>query len=198
MAFCIRVLVSKYYILNLFDNKIYTIDTKVNGLKIISKLEFQSNVFDDVRSKFVSAHCIVTLNVLTVTDEIHKRCIFPIFRGLMEKAASFEQKKSWRHTCCNTQSRFLWSRGRHVWSLVRKTRSSEVFFLLGFPWVIGIVIRPFQFFFKFPWCFGWFAVVWDQLYFFDAFPRHENLLSWIESFRLFKMKTIWSWIYLVF
>ena len=55
-------------------------------MKIISKLEFQSNVFDDVHSKFVSAHCIVTLNVLTVTDEIHKRSIFPIFRGLMEKS----------------------------------------------------------------------------------------------------------------
>ena len=28
--------------------------------------------------KFVSAYCIVTSNVLTVTDEKHKRCIFPI------------------------------------------------------------------------------------------------------------------------
>ena len=36
------------------------------------------NVFDDVRNKLVSAHCTVTLNVLTVTDENHKRCIFPI------------------------------------------------------------------------------------------------------------------------
>ena len=42
------------------------------------KLELQSNVFDDVRNKFVYAHWIVTSNVLTVTDENHKRCLFPI------------------------------------------------------------------------------------------------------------------------
>ena len=42
------------------------------------KLEFQSNVFEDIRNKFVSAHCIVTSNVLTVTNENHKWCIFPI------------------------------------------------------------------------------------------------------------------------
>ena len=34
------------------------------------------NVFDDVCNKLVN--CTATLNVLTVTDEIHKRCIFPI------------------------------------------------------------------------------------------------------------------------
>ena len=50
------------------------------------KLEFQSNVFDDVRNRFVSAHCIVTSIVLTVTDENHKLCLFPIlpvFLGLI-------------------------------------------------------------------------------------------------------------------
>ena len=51
----------------------------------IWKLEFQSNVFDDVRSKFVSAHCIVTSNVLTVTDENHKRCIFSMKCSLVVK-----------------------------------------------------------------------------------------------------------------
>ena len=35
---------------------------------------FPSNVFDDDRNK----HCTVTSSVLTVTDENHKRCIFPI------------------------------------------------------------------------------------------------------------------------
>ena len=40
--------------------------------------QLQSNVFDDVRNKLVSAHCTVTSNVLTVTKENHKRCIFPI------------------------------------------------------------------------------------------------------------------------
>ena len=34
------------------------------------------DVFDDIRNKFGSAHCIVTSNVLTVTDENDKRCIF--------------------------------------------------------------------------------------------------------------------------
>ena len=52
-----------------------------SGLKVWNstlKREFQSNVFDDVRNKLVSAHCPVTSNVLTVTDENHKRCVFPI------------------------------------------------------------------------------------------------------------------------
>ena len=42
------------------------------------KSEFQSYVFDDVHNKLVSANCLVTSNVLTVTDENHKICIFPI------------------------------------------------------------------------------------------------------------------------
>ena len=49
-----------------------------SGLKINFEKEFQSNVFEDVRNKLISAHCTVTSNVLTVTDENHKRCIFPI------------------------------------------------------------------------------------------------------------------------
>ena len=40
--------------------------------------EFQSNIFDDVRNKLVSAHCTVTSNVLTVIDENYKLCIFLI------------------------------------------------------------------------------------------------------------------------
>ena len=40
--------------------------------------EFQTNVYDDdVRNKLVSAHVIVTSNILAVTDENHDRCIFP-------------------------------------------------------------------------------------------------------------------------
>ena len=37
------------------------------------KSTFQSFVVDDVRNKLVSAYCIVTSNVLTVTDENHIR-----------------------------------------------------------------------------------------------------------------------------
>ena len=33
---------------------------------------------DDVHNKLVSAHCTVTTNVLTMKDENHKQCIFPI------------------------------------------------------------------------------------------------------------------------
>ena len=40
-------------------------------------------VFEDVRNKLVTAHCTVTSNVLTVTDENHKRCIFSMFRSLI-------------------------------------------------------------------------------------------------------------------
>ena len=54
--------------LNLFENESYIMDVKVNGLKINLKLEFQSNVFDDVRKRFVSAHFIVTSNVFTVRN----------------------------------------------------------------------------------------------------------------------------------
>ena len=66
-----------------FNNDAFTywiylmIDVKVNGLKINLKIGV-SNVFNDFRNKFVSAHCIVTSNVLTVTDVYHKRFIFPI------------------------------------------------------------------------------------------------------------------------
>ena len=34
--------------------------------------------FADIHNNLVSAHCTVTLNVLTVTDENYKQCIFPI------------------------------------------------------------------------------------------------------------------------
>ena len=38
------------------------------------KKGLQSYVFDDVRNKLVSAHCTVTLNVLTVTDDLASLC----------------------------------------------------------------------------------------------------------------------------
>ena len=44
----------------------------------LRNLNFQSYVFDDVRNKLVSIHCNVRSNVLTVTDENRKRCIFTI------------------------------------------------------------------------------------------------------------------------
>ena len=31
-------------------------------------------VFDDIHDKLILAHCTATSNVLTVTDENHKRC----------------------------------------------------------------------------------------------------------------------------
>ena len=59
---CINLyLVEKVYTANFFS--IHCVNT--NGLK----LNFQSSVFDDVRNKLFSAHCTVTSNVLTVTDE---------------------------------------------------------------------------------------------------------------------------------
>ena len=47
------------------------------GLKIDFEIGISIQCFDDVHNKLVSAHCTVTLNALTVTDENHKRCIFP-------------------------------------------------------------------------------------------------------------------------
>ena len=49
-------------------------------LKYTLNLQFQSDGFDDVRNtwRVVLYQCIVTLNALTVTNENHKRCIFPI------------------------------------------------------------------------------------------------------------------------
>ena len=48
------------------------------SIQVIESREYQFKVFDDVRNKLISSHCTVTLNVLTVTDENHKRCIFQI------------------------------------------------------------------------------------------------------------------------
>ena len=48
-------------------------------------------VFDDVRNKFVSADCIVTSTVLTVTDENHKRCMYISSRS--EKKLQFIERK---------------------------------------------------------------------------------------------------------
>ena len=45
--------------------------------KSTRKLDVQSNVFDDVRNKFVSAHFIVTTNVLTVPDEKTTNDVLP-------------------------------------------------------------------------------------------------------------------------
>ena len=41
-------------------------------------INFENNVFNHVRPKIVFAHCIMTLLVLTGTDEKRERCIFPI------------------------------------------------------------------------------------------------------------------------
>ena len=40
--------------------------------KNLLKFEFRSHVFDDVRNKLVSAHCIV----MSTVDENHKNCLF--------------------------------------------------------------------------------------------------------------------------
>ena len=64
-----------YLIEKVYPAKFFSIHC-VNTSRL--KLSFQSNVFDDVRNKLVSAHCPVTVNVLTMTDENHKRCIFRI------------------------------------------------------------------------------------------------------------------------
>ena len=47
-------------------------------MKSTLKSEFQSHVLDNVRNKLLSTHFTVMSNVLTVTDENHKQCIFPI------------------------------------------------------------------------------------------------------------------------
>ena len=78
-----------YYIERLSRINIFWSLHETGGLKIILKLEFQSYVFEDVRNKLVSAHCAVKSNVLTVTDENHRRCIFPIL------TANFSQSKSY-------------------------------------------------------------------------------------------------------
>ena len=55
------------------------------------KLEFQYNVFENVPDKVISAHCIVTLNILTVMDENHKQCtcIFSILPINVPQACIF-------------------------------------------------------------------------------------------------------------
>ena len=58
------------------------------------KLEFQYNVFENVPDKVISAHCIVTLNILTVItvmDENHKQCtrIFSILPINVSQACIF-------------------------------------------------------------------------------------------------------------
>ena len=64
-----------YLIEKVYPAKFFSIHcVNTSGLK----LKFQSNVFDDVRNKLISAHCTVTSNVLIETDENNKRCIFPI------------------------------------------------------------------------------------------------------------------------
>ena len=41
-------------------------------------MEFQSYDFDDIGNKLISSHHTVILNGLTVLDENHRWCIFPI------------------------------------------------------------------------------------------------------------------------
>ena len=45
-----------------------------SGLKLNFEKGISIQCFDNVRNKLVSAHCTVTSNVLTVTDENHKQC----------------------------------------------------------------------------------------------------------------------------
>ena len=132
--------------MNLFDNKIYIIDVKANGLKIHLKIGDSIQCFRrrPQRVRLCTLHCNRRNPQMVYISNLS----WSYGEVTIVVAATFEQKESWRHTCCDTQSRFLWSHGRHVWSLVREARSSEVFFLLGFPWVIGIVKRPFHFFFQ--------------------------------------------------
>ena len=72
-----------------FIEKVYSVIffsfhcVNTSGLKLNFDKGIQSYVFEDVRNKLVTAHCTVTSNVLTVTDENHKRCIFSMFRSLI-------------------------------------------------------------------------------------------------------------------
>ena len=61
-----------------YDTFIYWIYLMIKSIENQLENWSQSNVFDDARNKFVYAHCMVLSNVLTVTDENHKRRIFPI------------------------------------------------------------------------------------------------------------------------
>ena len=50
-----------------------------SGLKLNFEKEISIQyVFDNICNKLILAHSTVTLNVLTVTNENHKRCILPI------------------------------------------------------------------------------------------------------------------------
>ena len=69
LLFCINF----NLISNVYPNILFSM-RKRGGLKT----DFQSYVFYDVRNKLASAHCTVTSNILTVTDETYKRFIFPI------------------------------------------------------------------------------------------------------------------------
>ena len=75
------------FILNLFDNKIYIIQVKVNGLKSTWKLEFQSNVFDDIRNKFVSAYSILTSNNWLQQTKIYFQSCQLMFRSIKDGLA---------------------------------------------------------------------------------------------------------------
>ena len=58
--------IDRYLFEKVYPAKFFSIHcVNTSGLK----LNFQSNVFDNVHNKLVSAHCTDTSNVLTVTDE---------------------------------------------------------------------------------------------------------------------------------
>ena len=61
---------SVYLIKKVYSSKCFSIHC-VNTRELKLNLKFQSNVFEDVHNKLVSAHCTVTSNVLIVTDENH-------------------------------------------------------------------------------------------------------------------------------
>ena len=52
---------------------------------------------DDFCSMSVSAHCIVTLKALTVTEENNKQCVFPIFPVIMFHSLSSSAGKPQNH-----------------------------------------------------------------------------------------------------
>ena len=83
-----------YLIEKVYPAKFFSIHcVNTSGLK----LNFQSYVFDNVRNKLVSANCTATSNVLTVTDENYKRCIFPILSVHVPRSYHSTNMRSYKH-----------------------------------------------------------------------------------------------------
>ena len=60
-----------------------------------------SDVFDYVRNKLVSAHCNVTLSILTVTEENHKRCIFSSLASICSAVLPSKRNIKILSICCS-------------------------------------------------------------------------------------------------